>query len=80
MTKLSEKARGEVKDLLDDYQKICDMLQDASKRQFLVHLTGYSEDGDDIDELLVRTSAAVELLKAEKQWTEDELKKLGIEV
>jgi hypothetical protein len=79
MAKLSEKQRAEAKDLLGDYQTICDMIHDANRRQFAISIQS-TTDKDDFEEVQVRRQPAKELLEAEKKWTEDELKKLGIEV
>lgn len=79
MAKLSEKGIGEAKDLLEDYQKICDMLFDVDKRKFCLYLTS-EDDKKDFAEVVVRRSGAKALLEAEKEWTAAELKKLGIEV
>jgi hypothetical protein len=77
MTKLSEKQRAEAKELLGDYQTICDMIHDADRRQFEVQST---TEKDDFEQVAVSRKGAKTLLEVEKAWTEAELKKLGIEV
>lgn len=79
MAKLNEKQRAEVKDLLEDYQKICDLLSDVERRAFQIYLTS-DKDGDDFVEVQVSRKGAKTLLQEEKSWTEGELKRLGIEV
>jgi hypothetical protein len=79
MTKLSEKQRGEVTDLLDGYQKICDLLSDIRRPKFLLYIMSMSDENDTA-EVQVRASSAKLLLESEKAWTIDKLKNLGIEV
>ena len=79
MAKLNEKQRAEAKALLDDYQKICDMLHDVGRPTFTVSIQS-DRDKDDFEEVQVSVKGARALLEAEKIWTTDELKKLGIEV
>lgn len=81
MIKLNEKQRGAAQDLLSDYQKICDTLADVDRRMFQIYLTSdKEEEGSDFSEVLVTRAGAKALLQSEKEWTEKELKKLGIEV
>lgn len=78
--KLNEKQRGEAKELLEEYQTICDMLSDVERRIFLLYLTSTKEGENDHCEVSVSRKNAKDLLLAEKKWTETELAKLGIEV
>jgi hypothetical protein len=79
MAKLSEKQRNEARNLLDDYQKIFDLLNDISRPKFLVYIMSTNEESDTA-EVQVRASVAKTLLESEKAWTISELKKLNIEV
>lgn len=79
MTKLNEKQRAEAKELLGDYQKICDMLHDVGRPIFTVYIQS-DRDKEDFEEVQVSVKGARALLENEKMWTEAELKKLGIEV
>ncbi len=65
MTKLNEKQRAEVKDLLEDYQKICDILGDVDRRIFQIYLTS-DKDGNDFSEVQVTRKGAKTLLQSEK--------------
>jgi hypothetical protein len=77
--KLTEKQRTEAKELLADYQNILDMLHDVGSPRFTVYIQS-DRDKDDFGEVQVHAKGAKKLLEEEKEWTEAELKKLGIEV
>lgn len=79
MAKLSEKQITEVKELLGDYQKICDLLSTAGKSKYSIYIVA-DDDSEDTEEVQVRKTAAIELLKAEKLWAAAELQNLGITV
>lgn len=81
MAKLNEKQRSEAKQLLEEYQTICEMLSDVDRRIFQLYLTSSREGTtDDFAEVSVSRKGAKDLLIAEKEWTKRELVKLGIEV
>jgi hypothetical protein len=79
MVKLNEKQLGEVKDLLEDYQTICDMLSDCERSIFRLYLMS-EKDESDTAEVEISRKGAKTLLQAEKEWTAANLAQLGIEV
>jgi len=79
--KLTEKQRDDLKSLLEDHQKITDALSMVKRSTFTRVLTiANPESSDEFYEVDLNYNFAKSALIAQRDWTEAELKKLGVAV
>lgn len=76
--KLTKKQRDDLKSLLADHQTVSDALDQVKKVSFTRTLTIASEDGDEFYEVTLNYNFAKAVLLQQKEWTEKELKKIGV--
>lgn len=80
MTKLSTKKRDDVRALLEDHQAVTDALMNVSKPSYFANMVVMNEKDNDSTDVRFNYNIAKRALTEQKAWTENELKKLGIEI
>lgn len=79
-TTLTTAKRDDAKALLEDHQKVCDALDQVSKASWASVMCLATEKDNDSVEVNFHHTIARKALLEQKEWTEKELAKLGIEI
>lgn len=77
---LTQQKRDDLRDLLEQHQRVTDALFNHSKSAFVTTITVNDEKNSDFTEVEIHASTAKTALMAHKDWVEKELGKLGIAV